>query len=307
MSSYLAWVEHLSVGGYRNYLLVVLFITLALLIAGVYFIRRTYWIINTPTSKIASAHQGYIEIEGVAKQIDSAPLASPLSGDACVWFWVEVAQKENKFGDSSQSTWRRVYSHQSDQLISVQDESGTCLVDPDLAHIHPGLVRNWYGDSERPVGGLMGAGARLFANYRYTEKLLLADHPIYVLGWFKTITHDAYQAEHESVKALLSEWKSDPAKMKSFDQDGNGVIDGQEWHQARLLAQKITQERRITETYEPNHTHVIGANCQSRRPYLISAVDQTTLARRFRRWGYSLWGLSMLSFFLLMNAYYVRP
>lgn len=304
---YAVWIGHLGVNEYRGVLLALFLLTLALLVTGVYFVRRTYWIINTPTSKIHSAHQGYIEIEGVTKQIDSTPLASPLTGAACVWYWIAVEHKESSYGDSGKNTWQRVYQHQSDRLIAVSDGSGTCLVDPDDARIHPGVEHQWYGDTEIPRGNASsGITNRLFGDYRYTEKLLLPNHAIYVLGWFKTIAHDPFQAEQEAIKATLRAWKTDPEKMRAFDFDGDGHISENEWARVRQQAAIAAREQQVQSSDQEIHTHLMSKDAQGHRPFIISAINQTALARRFRRWGYLAWLASVLGFFFLIVAYYVR-
>ncbi|MDD3575521.1 GIDE domain-containing protein [Halothiobacillus sp.] len=307
MTWYAHWVGSLDDNGYHFLLFGLILLTLITLLAGIWFVRRTYWIINTPTSKIVSAHQGYIEIEGITKNIDASPLVSPLTGTACVWYWVSVEHREQSFGDSKRSNWRRIYQHESDNLIAVEDETGECLVDPESASIRPNMRRQWYGNTERPSGLTNSVGGQFFGDYRYTEKLLLPHRNLYVLGWFKTITHDPYVVENESVASLLRAWKNDPQKMKTFDLDRNGSIDSKEWDQAREAARQQIQAQQVRELERPQQTHLMSANPQSRRPYIISADDQTALAKRFRRWGYLLWTGSVLAFFFWVSAYYIRP
>lgn len=307
MAWYAQWVSALDDNGYHFLLVGLILLTLSTLVVGIWFVRRTYWIINTPTSKIASAHQGYIEIEGITKNIDITPLVSPLTGTACVWYWASVEHREQSFGESKRSDWRRIYQHESDNLIAVEDDTGECLVDPESASIRSSLQRQWYGNTERPSGVTNSVGGQFFGDYRYTEKLLLPHRNLYVLGWFKTITHDPYVVESESVASLLREWKRDPQKMKTFDLDGNGSVDVKEWDQAREAARQQIQAQQLKELERPQQTHLITASPQSRRPYIISADDQTVLAKRFRLWGYLLWAGSILAFFFWISAYYVRP
>lgn len=57
--------------------------------------RRARAVEDTPTSKIASAHQGYVELVGAAC-LGKTPLAAPLTGRQCVWYRYRVEKKGSK-------------------------------------------------------------------------------------------------------------------------------------------------------------------------------------------------------------------
>jgi hypothetical protein len=93
--------------------------------------------------------------------------------------------------------------------------------------------------------------------------------------------------------------------MRAIDTNQDGQISTEEWDAARrAAAAQIAEEQRNARP--PAQTHVIGHRAGMRRPYLISALDQTALARRYRRWGIALFAGSLLVFYLLITAYYLR-
>ncbi|MDA3878076.1 MAG: hypothetical protein PF483_13430 [Halothiobacillus sp.] len=308
LAYYADWVARLSAQYYRGYLSILAIIILALLGAGVFFVRRSYWISNTATSRIATAHQGYIEIEGMAKAAAGVfPLVSPLSGEACVWFEVSVDQSAQ-----SDEAWinrnpRRIFHQKSDNLIVVDDGSGECVVNPDGATVYPERVRHWRGDTEMPSHASVIRSNPHFGRYQYTEKLILDQDAIYALGWFRTIRHDPHVAAQDAVKALLQDWKQDPRKMKSFDRDGNGVIDEEEWRTARKSARDLVYQQQIDAMGEvQSQIHMMADQPGSQRPFIISALDQVSLAKRYRRSGYALWAISIVFFYLWVTAFYLR-
>lgn len=308
LAFYADWLARLSDHHYLAYLVILVVVTLGLMGAGVFFVRRAYWISNTATSRIASAHQGYVEIEGAAKgEAGVFPLVSPLSGTSCVWFEVSVDQDGQPNGWIGNRKPHRIFHQVSDHLIVVDDGSGECVVDPDGATIFPERIRVWRGETERPSHASAIRTNKYVGPYRYTEKLILDQDPLYVLGWFKTIRHDAHQLADDSVRDLLRSWKQDPNRMKSFDTDGNGVIDEAEWRAARQAAKDIVRQKQVAEQdVEKSHVHTMSNPESQRRPFIISALDQTSLAGRYRRWGYALWLLSAVSFYLWVTAYYLR-
>ena len=49
--------------------------------------RRWRLIVDTPTSRIDSAAQGYVELAGTAHWPGDTPLSSELAGVPCCWYW----------------------------------------------------------------------------------------------------------------------------------------------------------------------------------------------------------------------------
>ena len=56
--------------------------------------RRYRQIHDLPTSKVASAAQGYVELFGRSERLDGEPLASKISGLPCCWYRYYIERKE---------------------------------------------------------------------------------------------------------------------------------------------------------------------------------------------------------------------
>jgi hypothetical protein len=224
--------------------------------------RRARSIDDTPTSKVASAAQGYVELCGRGRPLDGLPVLSPVSQFSCLWyrFIVERRDTDNK--------WRRESAGESDASFILDDGSGQCLVDLDGAEIVPACKETWSKDE-----------------YRYTEWRLLHNDPIYLLGQFTTRGSVDLQLDRgEDIKALLVEWKKDPKNlMKRFDLDGNGELDEREWDLARAQARREV-ERMHTEQRQNAELHLMRRPADGRL-YLISNMPPEKLGCRYRLWS----------------------
>lgn len=229
--------------------------------AWVSVLRRARVIADTPTSTVASAAQGYVELRGRGQPLPGMPVMSPINGLPCLWFRYKV---ECKRGDR----WEVESSGQSDASFLLDDGSGQCVVDPEGAEILPARRDTWT-EGER----------------RYTQWLLLDRESIYVLGEFRTWGGDALNLNvAEDMKVLLAAWKRDmPALLKRYDLDGNGSLDLREWELARAQARREV-ERNHRELRAAPDTQLMGRP-RDGRLYLISSLTEEKLVRRFRWWA----------------------
>lgn len=238
-------------------------IALISLLAWTSTYRRSRAIDDTPTSKIASAAQGYTEIVGHGRALGGEPLISPLRHVQCLWFRYIVERRND-------DKWVTESSGESDASFIVDDGSGECLVDPAGADIVPVQKDSWTQ-----------------VDRRYTEWTLTREEQIYVLGHFETKNGADFASDRkEATTALLAEWKTDrPALLKRFDLDGNGELDLKEWEMAR------SQARREVDRMTNEAAAAPGINLMCRpedgRLYLISSLSPQQLARRYRWWSFA--------------------
>ena len=147
-------------------------------------LKRYRTVADTPTSRIASAPQGYIEITGRGQQPPGASLVSPLSGLPCLWYRYRI---ERRNGDR----WEYVESGISHDTFGVSDGSGQLLVDPDGAEIIT---------SRKQVSNTDG--------YRRTEWTLIEGETLYVIGEHVTLGGpNAVLDKKADLATLLAEWE----------------------------------------------------------------------------------------------------
>jgi hypothetical protein len=214
-------------------------------------------ILDTPTSRVASAAQGFVELIGVAQPLADTRLLSPFTQLPCLWYRYTLEQREN-------GEWRQVEEGESDMPFNLDDDSGRCELDPVGAEILTTHQETRTQDDQR-----------------YTEHVLLKGEPLYALGEF--VSCNGAQSVLDTrldVGDLLAEWKSDQAALHDrFDLDRSGAIDATEWQLARQAAEREVARRHQAIRNQPTRHQLRkpGAN----QPYLIANYSPDKLGRRY--------------------------
>ncbi len=223
-------------------------------------LHRLRLISGTPTSRIASAAQGYVELLGDAKPFGSAILGK-YSNLPCLWYRYQVEKKNHK------NQWRTESTGESAAPFLVHDGSGQCVIDPQGAEIITRHKDTWQ-----------------VADHRYTEWKLLERDEVYALGEFKTVGGSTSTLTHSDlVKQVLIEWKSDNENLlKRFDLDNNGLLDMQEWMLARQAAKREANKRLAEARAEPDTNFMLQPH--DGRLYLLSNLSPDKLAGRYALW-----------------------
>jgi len=218
---------------------------------------------DTPTSKIASAAQGYVELTGSGHPF-GIPLLGQLSRLPCLWYRYKVEQHE------SESKWKTIDSGESDDTFLLRDDTGECVVDPELAEILTQHHDQWRD-----------------GDYRYTEWKLIENDKLYVIGQFRTQGGSSIEFDTRAeLNALLAEWKKDmPTLLKRFDLDNNGTLDMQEWMLARSAANREVSKM-MREAQVQLDIHIISQP-RDGKLFLVSNLDQGKLARRYLFWSWA--------------------
>lgn len=239
------------------------FMTVISLFAWYSALRRLRVISDTPTSRIGSAAQGYVELIGRGKP-GTTPLISKLRVLPCLWYRWKVEERNAK------NEWRTLDKGESSDYFVLRDDSGACVVDPEQAEIITKYHDEW-----------------IHGNYRYTEWKLIPDDYLYVLGEFKTVGgSSATLTQDELIKQVLSEWKMDNADLlKRFDLDNNGVLDMREWMLARSAAKREAEKRLDEARAEPDTNFVLKPT--DGRLFMISNLDQDKLELRYKLWAWA--------------------
>lgn len=275
--------------------------TLALLVTGgaFYFafrnLGRARLIEDTPTARIRSAPQGYVELVGKVAA-NGEPLSAPLTHSPCCWYHFKVERRRGK-------EWRTETQGTSEAPFLLDDDTDRCLVDPRGAEVTPTDRSLWYGEGAIPVEtdppripldpttawvqeiGIR-AQAEVTARYRYSEERIYAGDRLYAIGQFHTLG-DGEQAQEQALllRERLSDWKRDSAALLSqFDANRDGEIDLEEWERVRQVT-AAEVEGDYARALPGRVLHSLRRGADRRRPYLLSSLPQHDLARRHRRYA----------------------
>jgi hypothetical protein len=217
---------------------------------------------DLPTSRIASAAQGYVELFGRSALIPDSPVMAPCSQLPCCWFSFCVETK------TTDGKWEQEDHGESAAHFLLKDDTGECVISPDGAEVLYARKSVWVqGDR------------------RFTEWLLLPNGPLYAIGEFTT-TGGADLELHESrdVGELLAHWKKDRAQLLArFDRDQSGEVDLAEWEHARLEARREVEARHAELRSSPG-LHLMRKTADG-RVFILAAALPGKIGRRFRVWS----------------------
>lgn len=224
-------------------------------------LHRLRMVSGTPTSRIGSAAQGYVELIGQGEP-HVLPVIARYSTLPCLWCRHRLERRS-----SDNKGWHTIEHGETSTPFVIDDGTGKCVVDPEHAEILTRHKDSWTS-----------------GDLRYTEWKLLDIDDIYTLGEFKTVGGSTLSTTHEDlVKDVLSEWKMDNENlMQRFDLDNNGVLDMREWGLARSAAKREAEKRLNELRAEPDTNFMLKPH--DGRLYLISNLNHEKLAWRYKLW-----------------------
>lgn len=281
----LTFTISLDPAAFMALLIVSALVCLISLPVGFYFIRHGRIMQDTPTSKIRSASQGFVELVGQARSIDDKPLTAPGTRTDCVWYDFKAEEYQDKGWFSSRARradWATVAADRSPFSFYIDDGTGVCAIDPDVATVKAKFTKVWTR-----------------GNYRYTESRIDAREKIYCLGQFETNQGPSRQKViKESTRVALNQLKKDRNELlRKFDTNGDGEIDLDEWNIARSAA-RAQAEKEVDDDYEPTQHHVLVKPFNRKNPYIVSCFGEDELTSRYR-----LYSVGSLVTFLTTGVY----
>ncbi len=215
--------------------------------------RRYRLIVDTPTSRLSSGAQGYVELKGVAA--------------------LPVGEASRGLPHLPPTVWLPGYIE--DAPFILDDGHGQCLLYPRHAEIvtRPGKTHfSW-----------------LSAIY--------PGQTLYVLGELQTLRQtDRQLSQRERISSILAEWKRNPAQLlRSFDANGNGCIEPDEWEKAREVAAQWAAEDEHEQQRMPG-THVMD-DASAGQLFLITNILPEDLAYQYRlaAWFHVVYWLGLLA------------
>ncbi len=256
-------------------------------------LRKARIIEDTPTSKIRSAHQGYVELTGFAAlPEDDAPLLSQLGKQACLWFRYKIERYERRGKNSS---WRTLENRSSERPFLIKDGTGNCFIYPERAEVSTFRKTCWHG-SERYPTSMTDSHSLFGRRYRYTEEILCSDDLLYAIGLFQTRHPPSdQQRSNKRMSEILNDWKQDYDRLvERFDRNGDGEIDLEEWDLARQEALRAA-ERETQKAGPTEPVNTLSYSPSRQQPYIIATSEPESLSKRFRYYSAGLLAVSAIA------------
>jgi hypothetical protein len=253
---------------------------------------------DTPTSRVRSAAQGYVELEGRARPLADVTNLAPLTQRDCVWWRYRVQHRSDADARGGRrERWRTVASGRSGQPFVIDDGTGECIVQPVDAEVLAAESTTWYGATPWPTAAPGKTAALAGRDYRYFEERIHVHEQVYALGGFRSVSGTGNGVTQDAVRALLAEWKQDQDALgRRFDRDRDGSISLEEWEEARAEAHRTVALQRA-ERPAADALHVLGRP-DNGQLYLLASFKAAHVARRYRRRAY----LAFAGFFAAVYA-----
>lgn len=254
----------LRLGSRAGWLFCLSAISLISVLAWLSALNRLRAIRDTPTSRIASAAQGYVELAGFGQPFGEPPMLSKLSLLPCLWYRYKIEQRD------SENNWKTVDSGESSDCFMLRDDTGTCVIDPESAEIITRHRKQWQQGDDRN-----------------TEWTLIGNDPLYIIGQFRTEGGSTLEFDSRAeLNALLATWKEDmPALHTRFDLDNDGKLDMNEWMLARQAAKREVSKMMRVAQAQPDLN--IISQPRDGKLFLISNLTPEKLSRRYLFWTWA--------------------
>jgi hypothetical protein len=149
---------------------------------------------DNPVSNIVAAAQGFVELQGIAKNGPGGPIISPVSKTPCCAYFIRIIE-----GSGSNSN---TYNRKSLEGFQISDKNSNCCnIKPELAEFITtkmpqsiGYMSSYHKDlsalncKARPKSVLSSFFYNLVYSTRYEEYILVDGAEVFVSGFFNTKT-----------------------------------------------------------------------------------------------------------------------
>ena len=226
------------------------------------------YITDTPKSKVQSAAQGFVELQGECDFFGNRECQGFMSGPPCVWHRYSIIRLTG---------WPLQIGASRIPFV-LSDGTASCVINPIGAKVISSSKRTWTENGKR-----------------FSSRYIYPGATMYVLGELRTRSTENHSRKRTEVSKLLAIWKKDRRWLNDeFDTNSDGVIDSNEWEAVRGRAEVVTQRLMEANAADPVN-HMIGKP-KNGMPFIISDRDPTPLAKTFM-------GLSVINVLVAVGSF----
>lgn len=237
--------------------------------SGFYFLRLKRQIENTPTSRIRSVAMGMVEVKGRA--VRKFALLSPMSHTPCVFYRLTKYRRERN------NQWKVSSVSSSDNVpFELEDDTGRIEINPAGCRVSAGT---------RQEGHSGQVGLVHFNNDmddKWVEEIIVDGTLLYVLGFAAAKAPSGASLQAQKT-AALRELKRDPQQLKKFDKNGDGIIDADEWDEARAgVEDDIMRENlKVRSERKKQQDHIVIGKRKGRPLVIAETHSEDHLTARY--------------------------
>ena len=262
--------------------------------------KRLRKIVDTPRSKVASAPQGFVELEGFAWP--QGETVQTLDNEEAIYYVLSVEkEQESGSGKNRKKTWVPVFNYDYVVPFYLLDATGVAIIMPQNSEIEVSdsnkrLFSKLTPDARSRVTEMVngtipnfppGTGFFGSANkYRVVEKKLVVGSPFYASGDFKTHSFNQLTIDDSLAtfahKVINFEARSLKNVSKLLDRNGDGYVSAEEAYAGYTTAAKLS---RLNPKPESAPLEVFGTLDTSENHKLFFAdTHQHHLVERLGKW-----------------------
>lgn len=285
--------------------LILLFVTCGVGYGAIRKYRAYRVVIDTPRSKVRSAPQSYVELQGVFEPLDGEELkAAPFSKKPCVWYQAEL----QKYSGGKNKSWKTVFHESDPRPCQLRDDTGSCLIAPaevdEAMRVNLDTETFYPGREESPEPVRNVEIGFLSNSIRYIERRITPGTEAYAIGVFTTFSENALDSETGDGRfdRLLRDWKTDYLASSEGRPDinaPNSVSDPTQWFEDDhdrdrsfpLAAIHWARQR----ASDPSIANIMRPSQDSRRPMVIGIGDDTLISQKLRTQTIALTALFVIA------------
>jgi len=255
-------------------------------------------VMDTPTSKIRSAAQGYVELKGLVKPLNQ-PISAPLTGKPCCWYDYHIEKEVTRINSKGETerSWETVDKHSSSHLFYLEDDTGRVVIYPLSADVSAKIKEVWYDSSFGRASSFFGSsllsdllGAVGSSRLRFTEVRIEMDQPLVALGFFHTckVKESPFDLEHvkKNRQQLLEKKKRKLMGFKSLTNLAQALTS----NTANAIAKTEDEWALAQSQQKKNYCNVLH---KKERPFILSTFSEKKLIRRYY-WSSLLYSLGFI-------------
>lgn len=268
--------------------------------------KKTQKITDTPRSKVATAPQGYVELQGFAWP--AAEEARTAAGQEVVLYRLEVQRSETRgSGKNRRREWVTIFYHAHVEPFYLVDPTGLARVDPGTAELDVGATRTrkwsslsasekkWIEEvaSRRPVPGFPPSRGLLgiFSSpYRVLEKEILLGAPLYLHGDFRTPSVETPKVKVSGLSEFTSRiFNAEARSTKNInhflDKNRDGRVCADEARYGYGFAARQARNKSRSQPSQEREFEVCGhVGSSSEHRLLIADMHEEHLVKRRQKW-----------------------